>query len=64
MKYAKKIRKERLGRGITQVNLAKLLGISQATMSKLENGETMPKAEVWLRFCRKFGLDPMLGGAE
>jgi transcriptional regulator with XRE-family HTH domain len=49
-------RAERKARGITQVELSESLGISQATLSKIENHETEPGVVVWLRFCAMFRL--------
>ena len=40
-----KIEKIRRQRGITQVELARCLNVSQANISQWENGEAMPRAD-------------------
>ncbi len=54
--FIKDLRKKR---GVTQVELAARLGISQATLSKMENGLAEPTAVQWFEFCRlmKIRLD-------
>jgi len=62
-KVCKIIREKRKPRGkpeatIPQTTLCELLGISQATLSKIENMETVPSLDAWLKFCRLFKLHP------
>jgi transcriptional regulator with XRE-family HTH domain len=54
--FMKNLRKKK---GITQVELSSRLGISQATLSKMENGLAEPTALQWFEFCRlmKIRLD-------
>jgi len=45
--------------GVRQAELAKLMGITQPTISKIENGVLLPDLTVWLNFVRHFKLlDP------
>jgi transcriptional regulator with XRE-family HTH domain len=37
--------------GFNQIDFSKELGISQANLSKLENGIVMPSALLWLKVC-------------
>ena len=45
---------------MSQKQLADIMGISVATLKKLENGEVPPRMKVTaiLRFCKQFGLKP------
>jgi transcriptional regulator with XRE-family HTH domain len=47
--FMKQLRKKK---GVTQVDLSSRLGISQATLSKMENGLAEPTALQWFEFCR------------
>lgn len=50
------IREARLANDITQVNLAKRLGISQPQLSKIESEIAEPTLPVWLVFCHLFSV--------
>jgi transcriptional regulator with XRE-family HTH domain len=50
------IRDERIARNLTQIEMAKTLGISQSALSKIENLAMMPTLIPWLRFCSTFNL--------
>jgi transcriptional regulator with XRE-family HTH domain len=49
------IRERRLARGLSQEQLARRAGTSQAAISKLENGETSPSIETLARILRVMG---------
>lgn len=38
--------------GFSQIDIARKLGISQGTLSKLENGVLTPSAPLWFEFCK------------
>lgn len=48
----------RKGKGMTQMRMSKIIGVSQATLSKIESGELEPRLSVWLKFCEKFEIHP------
>jgi transcriptional regulator with XRE-family HTH domain len=54
------IRDERRSRELTQIEMARELGISQSALSKIENLAMMPTLIPWLKFCSTFGLSPNL----
>jgi transcriptional regulator with XRE-family HTH domain len=51
MDFGSIIRKIRIQKGMSQVQLAKLLGISQGDLSRVELNKHVPGLVVWLRFC-------------
>jgi transcriptional regulator with XRE-family HTH domain len=53
----------RQSKNLTQADLAKLTGISQHSISKLETGQTAPRPETALRLADALGVSPRtLGG--
>jgi len=44
--------------GITQVDLARVLGTDQSRVSKIERGERRLDVIDYLRICRALGVDP------
>jgi DNA-binding XRE family transcriptional regulator len=54
------IRAVRREKHIPQTELCEVLGVSQATLSKIENQETEPSVVVWLRFCDLFRIPSSL----
>lgn len=44
----------------SQTELAKLLGVTQATVSKYEDGSMGFSANVWLNFCNLYRIDPFI----
>ncbi|MBT1631490.1 helix-turn-helix domain-containing protein [Curtobacterium flaccumfaciens] len=50
------IRAKRIERGLKQAELAKLLGISQATVSEFESGMTEPRMQTVRRYARALGI--------
>src|SRR5947209_7844593 len=44
--------------GLTQIQVAEKLGISQSFLSKLENAKAEPSALQWLHFCELTQIDP------
>jgi transcriptional regulator with XRE-family HTH domain len=53
---ALKTHRKRLG--LTQIQVAEKLGISQSFLSKLENAKAEPSALQWLHFCELTQIDP------
>lgn len=57
----KKILKEiRLTKGLSQVEMASILNIAQATYSRTEMGQTEILASRWLLICKLFDVDPSI----
>ncbi|MFI5228495.1 MAG: helix-turn-helix transcriptional regulator [Gemmatimonadales bacterium] len=53
------LREARKAAGLTQVQLAKKVGVRQATISDLETGETTTiNLELLDKICRKLGIEP------
>lgn len=48
----------RKDRSWTQVELAKMLGISQSALSKLEAAKLVPSSLLWFHFCELAGILP------
>ena len=44
--------------GLTQKEMAKMVGISQKTISHYVNGDKMPALDTLANLCRVFDLDP------
>jgi len=55
----KKVRELRSKMGLTTVSLAKKLGISQAQVSRLENGLQGFRSATMMKFCRVLGVEPI-----
>lgn len=52
----KALKDQRLRRGLTQIDCAKLLGISQGNLSKIEAGILEPKASVYIRMKKRLKI--------
>ncbi len=52
------IRCARKAHGVTQVGLAKELGLTQGTISKVESAELILRAHSWIYLCKRFSVDP------
>lgn len=50
------IRTKRLERGLSQAELGRLLGVSQATVSEFESGVTEPRLQTIRRYARALGI--------
>lgn len=48
---------ERKARGMTQIELASKLGLSQPHLSKIENHSAEPTVIQWLAFCQMLGVN-------
>jgi len=55
----KKVRELRSRMGLTTVTLAKKVGLSQAQVSRLENGLQGFRSATLLKFCRVLDVDPV-----
>ena len=55
-KLAQVVRTARKSRGLSQVDVKKALGISQAQISKIENGSAVFDAVEWMHFCDITGI--------
>jgi len=64
LQICKAVRDERKDRSIPQTTFCQILGISQATLSKIENKETVPSVDAWIKFCRAFEVSPDPGHAK
>jgi DNA-binding XRE family transcriptional regulator len=47
----------RLEAELTQMALAKAIGVSQSMVSKIETGRLTPDLVTWIRICEVFDLD-------
>jgi DNA-binding XRE family transcriptional regulator len=56
MKKRLNLIKERAGRGLRQDQIAKIIGVTPATYSHLENGRSNSKPEVWDKLEGFFGI--------
>lgn len=54
----KRLRAERIRMRLTQTDMAKYLGISQASYSTLESGRRSGKEWVWSKLARLFKAEP------
>ncbi|NQX22718.1 helix-turn-helix transcriptional regulator [Curtobacterium sp. VKM Ac-2852] len=50
------IRAKRLERGLSQAELGRLIGVSQATVSEFESGVTEPRLQTVRRYARALGI--------
>lgn len=55
-RWGANLRAARMAAGLTQVQLAQLVGLNQYTICKIENGDHRPKDQSRLDFARIFGL--------
>lgn len=53
--YGKRIREFRKWKRLTQVRLARKLGLTQGTISKMENSLHLPSLILWKRMAKVFG---------
>ena len=51
------IQSRRKSRGIVQVDLAEIAGISPRTLRDIENGTANPELETLLRICKVLGME-------
>jgi transcriptional regulator with XRE-family HTH domain len=54
--YRAIIRRRRKELGMSQNQLAKLVGISQPFMNEIESGRKSPSVEVLARICKELGI--------
>ena len=47
-----KMREARQQKGISQTELAKLIGVSRQTVNMIENGDYNPTIALWLKLCK------------
>lgn len=59
MKTSLRIKKIREKSGLSTNSFAEVLGISQPTVTRLENEKSLPSAETILAFYEKFQVDPL-----
>lgn len=69
MKYSevcKHIKELRMQRGLTQVELAALLGVSKSVISSYENGVHLPPYDILVKMSGLFGVscDYLIGATE
>lgn len=63
-RMAEIMRRERVIKGWSQLEVSKKLRITQGRLSKLERGALVPTALVWLEFCSIFGINPIIAMDE
>lgn len=66
IKIGKFIAEKRKENGLTQLQLAERLGITDRAVSKWENGKTMPDSSIMLELCKILGISvtELLSGEE
>ena len=69
MKYSevcKHIKELRMKRGLTQVELAGMLGVSKSVISSYENGVHLPPYDILIKLSNLFGVscDYLIGASE
>lgn len=69
MKYSevcKHIKELRIQRGLTQVELASMLGVSKSVISSYENGVHLPPYDILIKLSNLFGVscDYLIGASE
>lgn len=69
MKYSEvtvKIKELRIKRGLTQTELAQLVGVSKSVISSYENAVHMPPYDILIKFSNIFGVscDYLLGNTK
>lgn len=57
MNVGEKIRQLRTERNLTQPQLAESIGIEQSYLSKLENGKSLPSADIFQAILKAFAVD-------
>lgn len=57
MRYRINLKAEREKRNMTQANLAKLIGVTEKSISKWESGRGQPCYENMLKICKEFNID-------
>ena len=64
--FSENLRKLRLARNISQVELAKALGVSKQSVSNWENDNIQPSVDMLIRLANEFGVttDFLLGLTE
>ena len=50
-----KMKEARLERGLSQAELAKLIGVSRQTINMIENGDYNPTIALCVKICRTLG---------
>lgn len=55
--HIKALRSFRLKKGLTQIEMAKLLGISHITLVSYERFVNMPRADVFVKWCNILNYD-------
>lgn len=52
------LRAARVNAGLTLVEASKAIGISKYTISKYENGDAVPRWDVFCKFCKLYDCTP------
>lgn len=60
MNIGETLRGLRKKKGLTQVEVAKKLKMTQAHVSKIENGDNQPNADTLTKMCALYGLPPQV----
>lgn len=51
-----KMKQARLDKGLSQTELAKIIGVSRQTINMIENGGYNPTVELCIRICKELGV--------
>lgn len=57
-RFCERLRAVRTERGLTQTQLASMLGIKQPSLAQLESGEFVPSLDTVDKVCRVLEIDP------
>lgn len=58
LQIAKIMRTTRKTKGFTQSEIAKSIGVSQGTLSKIEQGALVVSAPIWFKYCGIVKISP------
>ncbi len=51
-----KMKKARLAKGLSQLELSKLIGVSRQTVNMIENGDYNPTVSLCIRICKALNV--------
>lgn len=60
MRYSIIFKTVRKAKGLRQVEMAKRLGCTQGTISKIESGSMKPEVDVYITFLKTFDIYPFI----
>lgn len=60
MSFGKQLKKARVDKGFSQIDFAKKIGLTQASISQFESGAREPACDVIQQFAKILGVSPSL----